>query len=55
MSKFTKEFIKNYDKDSNKGSILEVDARYPKKLHDLLSDLPFLPERMKIDKCKKLV
>ena len=26
-----------------------------KKLHDLLSDLPFLPKRMKIDKCKKLV
>ena len=26
-----------------------------KKLHDLHSDLPFLPKRMKIDKCKKLV
>ena len=26
-----------------------------KKLHDLHSDLPFLPRRMKIDKCKKLV
>ena len=26
-----------------------------RKLHDLHSDLPFLPKIMKIDKCKKLV
>ena len=29
--------------------------KYPRKLHDLHSDLPFLPKRMKIDKCKELV
>ena len=28
-SKFTKEFIKNYDEDSNKGYVLEVDVKYP--------------------------
>ena len=39
----------------DKGYILEVDVKYPRKLHDLHSDLPFLPKRMKIDKCKKLV
>ena len=50
-----KKFIKNYDEDSDKGYILEVSVKYPKKLHDLHSDLPFLPKRMKIDKCKKLV
>ena len=55
MSKFTKEFIKNCDEDSDKGHILEADVKYPKKLHDLHSDLPFSPKRMKIDKCKKLV
>ena len=55
MPKFTEEFIKNYDEDSDKGYILEVDVKYLKQLHDLLSDLPFSPERMKIDKCKKLV
>ena len=32
-----------------------MDVKYPKKLHELHSDLLFLPERMKINKCKKLV
>ena len=48
--KSRRRFHKNYDEDSDKEHILEVDAEYPKKLHDLHSDLPFLPERMKIDK-----
>ena len=54
-SRINEEFIKNYNENNNKGYILEVDVKYPKKLHDLHSDLPFLPKRMKIDKCKKLV
>ena len=53
-SKFTKEFIKNFDEDSNKGYMVEVDVKYPKNLHGLHEDSPFLPERMKIGKCKKL-
>ena len=48
-------FIQNYDEDSDKGYIIEVEVKYPRKLHDLHSDLPFLSKRMKIDKCKKLV
>ena len=55
MSKFTEELIKNYNEDSDKGYILEVDVKYPEKLHYLYSDLPFLSGRMKIDKFKKLV
>ena len=55
MLKFNEDFIKNYDEDSDKGYILEVDVEYPKTLHDLYSDLPFLPERIKINKCSKLV
>ena len=55
LSKIDEDFIKSYDENSNKRYILEVDVRYPKNLHDWHSDLPFLPERMKIDKCNKLV
>ena len=53
-SKINEEFRKNHNENSYKGHILEVDVKYPKKLHDLHSDLP-LPKRIKIDKCKKLV
>ena len=55
LSKIDEDFIKNYDKGSDKGYILEVDVKYPKNLHDLHSDLPFLPERMKIYKCNKFL
>ena len=55
ISIINEEFIKNYNENSYKGYILEVDVKYPKKLHDLHNDLPFLPKKMKIDKCKKLV
>ena len=55
VTEIDEKFINNYDEDSDKGYILKVDVKYPKKLHDLHSDLPFLPKRMKIDKCKKLV
>ena len=48
MLKFNKDFIKNYGEDSDKGYILEADVKYPKNLHDLHNDLPFLSERMKI-------
>ena len=55
VSKFNEEFIKNYDEDSSKAYILEVNVEYPKDLHNLHSDLPFLSERMKIKKSNKLV
>ena len=55
VAKIDKKLIKNYDEDSDKGYIFKVDVKYPRILHDLHSDLPFLPKRMKIDKCKRLV
>ena len=54
-NEINEEFIKNDDENNDKGYILEVDVKYLRKLHDLHSDLPFLPKRMKIDKCKNLV
>ena len=32
-----------------------MDVKYPKRLHELHSDLPFLSERMEVNKCKKRV
>ena len=53
--KFDENFIKNYDEDSDKGYVFEVDVQYLKGLHKLHSDLPLLPERIKINKCNNLV
>ena len=41
LSKFDNWFIKNYVEDSNKGYFREVDVKFPKKLFNLHSDLPF--------------
>ena len=44
------DLIKNYDENNAKGYICEVDVKYPKRLHELHSDLPFLSERMEVNK-----
>ena len=44
LSKFNEDFIKKYNEDCNKGYFLEVDI-----------DLPFLPERKKVEKVEKLI
>ena len=46
LSRTDENVIKNYDENSNIGYFLKV---------DLHCDLPFLPERMKINECSKLV
>ena len=55
INEIKEEFMKSYNENDDKGYILEVDVKYPKRLHELHSDLPFLNERMKINNCKKLV
>ena len=54
-SKYTEEMIKDYDEDDKYGALLEVDIEYPKKLHMLHMDLPFLCDRKLINKTSKLI
>ena len=54
-SQFNKDFIKNYNEESDEGYFLDVNDQYLEKLHEFLNDLPSLLERMKIEKVKKLV
>ena len=55
LSVFTENVIKNYNENSDYGSILEVDTEYPKTLWGLHKDWPFLAERTKIGIVEKLV
>ena len=55
MLNFNEDFIKYHDKDSDKGYILEVDVKYSTRFYNIYCVLPFLPERMKLNKCNKLV
>ena len=47
--------MENYNEDNNEGYVFEVDVQHPEKLLYLHNDLPFLPERMKIEKVEKFV
>ena len=48
LPNLNKDFIKNYNEESDKGYFFEVDVQYTEKLHKCHNDLQFLPERMKI-------
>ena len=47
--------MKSHNEESEEGYFLEVDVKYPEQLHKLRNDLPFLPERMKIEQSKSLL
>ena len=54
-SQLNEHFIKNYNEESDEAYILAVDVQHLEKLQDLHNNLPFLPERMEIEKVEKLV
>ena len=54
-SQFTPDRIDSYANCNKKGYLLEVDIKYPKELHDLHNDLPFMCEKMMINKIEKLI
>ena len=52
--------LAKYKDDSNRGLILEVDLKYPKKLHDLHNEYSLAPEKIRVTEdmlsnyCKKI-
>ena len=52
---FNEDFIKKYDENSYIRYFLQVDIDYPEELFNLHRDLPFLPERKKVNKLEKLI
>ena len=55
LSKFNEDFMKKYDENSNTGYFLESVIEYPKTLFNSHKELPFLPERKKVEKVEKLI
>ena len=46
--------ISKLTKEAGKGLLLEADVSYPKDLHDLHNDLPFMCDKRKINGVQKL-
>ena len=54
-SQFNEDFIKSYNEESDEGYFIKDGVQDPEKLHEFHNDLPFLPEKTKIEKVEKLV
>ena len=53
--KFTEDFIKKYNEESDEQYFLKIDVQYPEELYKLYNDLLFSYERMKMQKVEKLL
>ena len=51
-SEFHEDFIESYNEESDEGHFLKDDVPSLENLHELRNDLPFLTERIKIEKLK---
>ena len=49
---FSESFTKSYNEENDEGYFLAVDIQYLENLDKLHNDLPFLPQRMKINEKK---
>ena len=54
-SRDLKTIVNELDRRKDRGHLLEVDIRYPRKLHDYHYNLPFMCTKMKINGVDKLV
>ena len=50
-----KMFVDMVSREKNYGYLLEVDVKYPKELHDLHNDIPFMCGKMNINGVEKLI
>ena len=50
-----KSLVNKYAAEKDHGYLLEVDVSYPKELHDLHNDLPFMCSKMKVNGVEKLI
>ena len=50
-----KDLVERFAAEKDYGYLLEVDVSYPKELHDLHNDLPFMCAKMKINGVEKLI
>ena len=50
-----KKLVEMFSVEKNYGYLPEVDATYPKELHDLHNDIPFMCTKMKVNGVEKLI
>ena len=50
-----KKLVDMLSAEKNYGYLIEVDVKYPKKLHDLHNDIPFMCTKMKVNGVEKLI